>query len=55
MADDGSGATSDIISGINLARDLATTSGKPSVISMSLGGPINNSLDQAVRIFPVDC
>jgi len=48
MSDDGSGATSDIISGINLATQLATASQKPAVISMSLGGPVNTALDQAV-------
>ena len=52
MADDGSGATSDIISGISLASTRALASGKPSVISMSLGGPVNRALDQTVRIFP---
>jgi cerevisin len=49
MADDGSGATSDIISGINLAAQKALASGKPSVISMSLGGPINQAIDSAVN------
>lgn len=45
---DGSGATSDIIDGIQFAIQSAATSGKPSVISMSLGGGVSRALDQAV-------
>ena len=52
MTNDGSGATSDIISGINLAAQAAFQSGKPSVVSMSLGGPVNQALDDAVRTPP---
>lgn len=48
MADDGSGTTSDIISGINLAATTATSSGRPSVVSMSLGGSANQAIDDAV-------
>jgi cerevisin len=48
MADDGSGATSDIISGINLAATEIASSNSPAVISMSLGGPISNAIDTAV-------
>jgi len=45
MGDDGSGATSDIISGISFAAQAALKSGRPSVINMSIGGPINQALD----------
>lgn len=45
---DGSGATSDIIDGIQFAMTSAQQSGKPSVISMSLGGGVSRALDQAV-------
>ena len=54
MNDDGSGATSTIISGINAAAVEALANGRPSVISMSLGGPPNVSIDTAVCILPVD-
>ena len=50
MNDDGTGATSTIISGINAAAAEAVANGRPSVISMSLGGPPNISIDNAVRI-----
>ncbi|KAG9081020.1 subtilisin-like serine protease [Ceratobasidium sp. 370] len=45
---DGSGATSDIVSGIQFAMQSAAASGKPSVISMSLGGGVSRALDNAV-------
>ncbi|CAE6447495.1 unnamed protein product [Rhizoctonia solani] len=45
---DGSGATSDIVSGIQFAMQSAASSGRPSVISMSLGGGVSRALDQAV-------
>ncbi|KAG9126046.1 subtilisin-like serine protease [Ceratobasidium sp. 392] len=45
---DGSGATSDIVNGIAFAMQSAQQSGKPSVISMSLGGGVSRALDQAV-------
>lgn len=45
---DGSGATSDIVDGIQFAMTSAAASGKPSVISMSLGGGVSRALDQAV-------
>jgi len=48
MNDDGTGATSTIISGINAAAVEALATGRPSVISMSLGGPPNISIDNAV-------
>jgi cerevisin len=47
MGDDGSGATSDIISGISFATQAAQKSGRPSVINMSIGGPTNQALDAA--------
>jgi len=47
MADNGSGATSDIISGISFAAQAALKSGRPSVINMSIGGPVNQALDAA--------
>ncbi|KAG8731340.1 subtilisin-like serine protease [Ceratobasidium sp. 423] len=45
---DGSGATSDIVSGIQFAMQAAAASGRPSVISMSLGGGVSRALDSAV-------
>ncbi|CAE6399081.1 unnamed protein product [Rhizoctonia solani] len=45
---DGSGATSDIVDGIQFAMQSAAQSGKPSVISMSLGGGVSRALDNAV-------
>ncbi|KAL5637456.1 hypothetical protein ACGC1H_004024 [Rhizoctonia solani] len=45
---DGSGATSDIIDGIQFAMQSAAASGRPSVISMSLGGGVSRGLDAAV-------
>lgn len=47
MGDDGSGATSDIISGIVAASQAALKSGRPSVINMSIGGPPNSAIDTA--------
>lgn len=49
VADDGSAATSDIISGIDLAlQTAARTPDRPAVVNMSLGGPASRALDQAV-------
>jgi cerevisin len=49
VADDGSAATSDIISGINLAvQEAAKNPDRPAVVNMSLGGPASRTLDQAV-------
>ncbi|KAG8683740.1 subtilisin-like serine protease, partial [Ceratobasidium sp. 395] len=45
---DGSGQNSDILQGIAFAMQSAQKSGKPSVISMSLGGGASPSLDRAV-------
>lgn len=47
MADNGSGATSDIISGISFVAQAAQKSGRPSVMNMSIGGPVNRALDAA--------
>ncbi|KAH8813888.1 serine protease [Flagelloscypha sp. PMI_526] len=44
-----SGPWSDIISGINWAVGQARSSGRPSIISMSLGGSANDAVDQAVH------
>jgi len=49
LGDTGSGTNSDIISGINFVAQSAAQSGKPSVISMSLGGGASAPLDAAVR------
>ncbi|ORY83223.1 peptidase S8/S53 domain-containing protein [Protomyces lactucae-debilis] len=46
---DGSGATSGIISAIQYAVNRKQNTGRPSVISMSLGGDIATSLDSAVK------
>jgi cerevisin len=48
MDDSGAGATADIISAINLAGTTASSTGRPSVISMSLGGAANQAIDDAV-------
>ena len=44
----GSGSLSTIISGINYAAEKASETGRPSIISMSLGGPYSHSLNLAV-------
>jgi cerevisin len=46
---DGSGATSNIILGIQYAVNRRRSTGKNSVISMSLGGGISPALDSAVK------
>ncbi|KAH7327608.1 serine protease [Rhizoctonia solani] len=43
------GANSDIIAGINWAYKQARSSGRPSVVNMSLGGDADAALDSAVR------
>ncbi|KAF9556363.1 serine proteinase [Agrocybe pediades] len=45
----GKGSASDIIAGMNHVLDEASNSGRPSVVSMSLGGPGNRALDDAAR------
>jgi len=48
FGDDGSGNIGDIISGIDLAFQTIQQRGNPSVISMSLGGPVAQALDDTV-------
>ncbi|KAG8772960.1 subtilisin-like serine protease [Serendipita sp. 397] len=49
VADDGSAATSDIVSAINLAATRAAANPtRPAVVNMSLGGPPSRALDAAV-------
>ncbi|KXN90044.1 Cuticle-degrading protease [Leucoagaricus sp. SymC.cos] len=48
LSDAGSGAISDIISGLNYILSSANSSGRPSIVSMSLGGSASSSLDSAV-------
>ncbi|KAG6864561.1 hypothetical protein C0991_008656 [Blastosporella zonata] len=48
LGDDGSGSVADIISGLNFVATSASSSGRPSVASMSLGGGTSTSLDNAV-------
>jgi len=49
LSDDGDGAYSDIIAGIDWVIDAVAKSGKPSVVNMSLGGVANDAVDQAVK------
>ncbi|TFK69041.1 serine protease [Pluteus cervinus] len=48
LSDGGSGAYSDVISGLDWVISAAATSHKPSIVSMSLGGPAFTPVDQAV-------
>ncbi|KAG8901060.1 subtilisin-like serine protease [Tulasnella sp. 403] len=50
LSDQGSGSTADIIAGINYVVQQHSLGGRqtPTVISMSLGGPAQRALDQAV-------
>ncbi|TFK41179.1 serine protease [Crucibulum laeve] len=48
LSDSGSGATSTIVSGLNWVLTQAEASGRPSVVSMSLGGSASTALDNAV-------
>ncbi|KAF5316468.1 hypothetical protein D9619_006592 [Psilocybe cf. subviscida] len=48
LSDSGSGATSTIVSGLNWVLSQAKASGRPSVVSMSLGGSTATALDNAV-------
>ncbi|KAF9515068.1 hypothetical protein BS47DRAFT_1450334 [Hydnum rufescens UP504] len=50
LSDTGSGYTSDIISGVNLAYQSAKSSSLPSVINMSLGSGLSTALNTAVSI-----
>jgi len=49
-----SGSTAEIISGLDAAVVQARATCRPSVISMSLGGPPSSSIDSAVCFFPVN-
>lgn len=42
------GAVSDIVSGLNFALTQSQASGRPSIVSMSLGGSASRALDNAV-------
>ncbi|KXN86834.1 Subtilisin-like serine protease pepC [Leucoagaricus sp. SymC.cos] len=48
LSDAGSGAVSDIVSGLSFVQSSARSSGRPSVASMSLGGGASTALDSAV-------
>ncbi|KAJ3483614.1 hypothetical protein NLI96_g6193 [Meripilus lineatus] len=48
LSDAGSGAVSDIVSGLNWVLNQARSSGRPSIATMSLGGSASSSLDNAV-------
>lgn len=48
LSDSGSGATSGIVSGLNWVLSQARASGRPSVVSMSLGGSTATALDNSV-------
>lgn len=48
LSDAGSGAYSDIISGVNYAYNSFKSSGRPSIATMSLGGGASSTLDSAV-------
>jgi len=54
MEDNGIGRTANIISGLGAAVVQARLTGRPSVISMSIKGPPNISLDNAVCFLPVN-
>lgn len=45
----GSGPYSDVIAGIDWAVAQAQATGNPSVINMSLGGPLFTSIDLAIN------
>ncbi|KIM37988.1 hypothetical protein M413DRAFT_448033 [Hebeloma cylindrosporum] len=48
LSDSGSGSTSGIVSGLNWVLSQARASGRPSIVSMSLGGGVSTALDNAV-------
>jgi len=48
LSDAGSGAITDIVSGLNWVGSQASASGRPSIVSMSLGGGATSTLDNAV-------
>jgi cerevisin len=45
----GNGPYSDIIAGVEWAMNAAATSGRLSVVNMSVGGPSNDAMDEAVQ------
>ncbi|KAL0948473.1 hypothetical protein HGRIS_011042 [Hohenbuehelia grisea] len=47
LSDSGSGTTADVVSGMLYALDSANASGRPSVVSMSLGGSGTRAIDAA--------
>jgi len=48
LSDSGSGTTADVVSGMNWVVTAARASGRPSVVSMSLGGGASTTVDNAV-------
>ncbi|KAF4572937.1 subtilisin-like serine protease [Pleurotus pulmonarius] len=48
LSDAGSGTVADIVSGLNFVLSSARSSGRPSIVSMSLGGGASTALDNAV-------
>ncbi|KAG5651131.1 hypothetical protein H0H81_009764 [Sphagnurus paluster] len=48
LSDAGSGSVADIVSGLDWVASSAKSSGRPSIVSMSLGGSASTTLDNAV-------
>ncbi|KAF8992119.1 serine protease [Cyathus striatus] len=48
LSDAGSGSTSDIVSGLNWVLTQSKSTGRPTIVSMSLGGSASTALDNAV-------
>ncbi|KAH8835576.1 serine protease [Flagelloscypha sp. PMI_526] len=48
LSDAGSGTTADVVSGINYVATQKASTGRPSVLSMSLGGSASTAIDNAV-------
>ncbi|RDB21875.1 Cuticle-degrading protease [Hypsizygus marmoreus] len=48
LSDGGSGSVADIVSGLNFVASSAASSGRPTIVSMSLGGGASTALDNAV-------
>jgi len=48
LSDQGSGTVADIVSGLDFVLTSARASGRPTIVSMSLGGGAASALDQAV-------
>ncbi|KAF9031930.1 serine protease [Panaeolus papilionaceus] len=48
LSDAGSGSTTDIVNGLNWVLNNARSTGRPSIVSMSLGGGVATALDSAV-------